>query len=276
MIGYIGGKSTIGKWIKEFIPDEGIDNYIEPFGGMFWTYFNLSKKRIKGFNKIIYNDFNPVNANFINCALNPEKFYQVAKEIEYQKTERSLRGTEFKEKRKKYQKNVFDSQKRFLRNQPNYNWGAEYAYLLSHSYSGAKPKTSDYIQNTKYRSILNKLSGVNKNFIPKLKYISRVENLDFEKLILKYDDEKSFFYLDPPYFECEDYYSNHNFTNSTHGRLVKVMKEMKGKWVLSYYDFPQLSLWFPKDKYRWEEKVFQKTSVSSHKVFAKEILIMNY
>ena len=38
------------------------------------------------------------------------------------------------------------------------------------------------------------------------------------------------------------------------GPLFDVMKKMKGKWGLSYYDFPQLSEWFPKDEYVWEQK----------------------
>ena len=37
MFSYIGGKSKIGKWIKEFIPTD-METYVEPFSGAFWVY----------------------------------------------------------------------------------------------------------------------------------------------------------------------------------------------------------------------------------------------
>jgi len=40
MISYIGGKARIGKWIKEYIPQD-IETYVEGFSGMFWVFFNM-------------------------------------------------------------------------------------------------------------------------------------------------------------------------------------------------------------------------------------------
>ena len=57
------------------------------------------------------------------------------------------------------------------------------------------------------------------------------------------------------------------------------MKKMKGKWSLSYYDFPQLSEWFPKDEYVWEQKDFAKAAAAKKGVKQNkgtELLIMNY
>jgi hypothetical protein len=54
---------------------------------------------------------------------------------------------------------------------------------------------------------------------------------------------------------------------------------MKGKFSLSYYDFPQLSEWFPKDEYKWESKEFAKAAMAkAGKAQTKgtELLIMNY
>jgi hypothetical protein len=48
--------------------------------------------------------------------------------------------------------------------------------------------------------------------------------------------------------------------------------------VLSYYDFPELSKWFPKSKFNWQEKDFNRQN-SSKKVGTakgKEILILSY
>ena len=38
MISYIGGKSQIGTWIRDYIPND-IETYVETFGGMFWVFF---------------------------------------------------------------------------------------------------------------------------------------------------------------------------------------------------------------------------------------------
>ena len=52
----------------------------------------------------------------------------------------------------------------------------------------------------------------------------------------------------------------------------------KGKFVLSYYDFPELETLFPKHKYFWIEKEFNKQNASKSKgaCKGKEILITNY
>ncbi len=62
-----------------------------------------------------------------------------------------------------------------------------------------------------------------------------IEHKDFENLINQYNEEGSFFYCDPPYYEAEHYY-NVPFTNDDHYRLRKVLKNIQGKFLLSYND----------------------------------------
>ena len=40
-LSYIGGKSRIGVWIRNYIPNN-IETYVEPFAGMFWVFFKLN------------------------------------------------------------------------------------------------------------------------------------------------------------------------------------------------------------------------------------------
>jgi hypothetical protein len=61
--------------------------------------------------------------------------------------------------------------------------------------------------------------------------------------------------------------------------LAKVLKGVEGKFSLSYYDFPLLSEWFPKDEYRWESQEFAKAAAAKKgkkQNNAVELLIMNY
>ena len=93
------------------------------------------------------------------------------------------------------------------------------------------------------------------SFQKKLEKINFCENLDFEKVIDKYDSDKSYFYVDPPYWKTENYYSNHDFDRDDHERLCNQLKQIKGKFSLSYYDFDLLSQWLPKNKFVWEQKI---------------------
>lgn len=65
-----------------------------------------------------------------------------------------------------------------------------------------------------------------------------VENQDFETLIKHYDRPDAFFYADPPYFSTEDMYEV-GFGWDDHVRLRDTLKNIKGKFLLSYNDCPE-------------------------------------
>ncbi len=103
-----------------------------------------------------------------------------------------------------------------------------------------------------------------------------IENKDFEALIKHYDREGSFFYLDPPYWESEGVYSNINFTRETHERLRDTLKNIKGKFMLSYNDCPEIRelykdfIIIPVERMNNLTQRYEKGSVY------KEVLILNY
>lgn len=66
-----------------------------------------------------------------------------------------------------------------------------------------------------------------------------VENQDFETLIKHYDRPDAFFYADPPYFSTEDMYAV-DFNLDDHVRLKDTLKNIKGKFLLSYNDCPEI------------------------------------
>jgi DNA adenine methylase len=67
-----------------------------------------------------------------------------------------------------------------------------------------------------------------------------IENKDFQNLISSQDREETLFYLDPPYFETEKYYQNVEFKREDHERLYNSLKNIKGKFILSYNDCPYI------------------------------------
>ena len=61
-LSYIGGKSRIGTWIRNYIPND-IETFVEPFSGMFWVFFRLELSNYPNLKTVVYNDFNPLNVN---------------------------------------------------------------------------------------------------------------------------------------------------------------------------------------------------------------------
>ena len=279
MLSYIGGKSKIGKWIVPFY-DKNMETYVEPFGGMFWCFFNMDLKEFSNLKKVVYNDFNPLNHNLFKCIQNPTELLNAINAIECQKFGEEVTPPIYKEQFVRFQAEIFGEN--FSVEPGNYEVAAKYVYILTQVFSGSKPETSSFIDlkgkyKSKYLTFRDKLSKP--DWIEHFLKITDVENMDFEEVIKKYDSPTTYFYVDPPYWKTENYYSNHDFDREDHERLANVLKGMEGKYSLSYYDFPLLSEWFPKDQYKWEMKEFAKAASAkkgTKQNMGEELLIMNY
>jgi len=95
----------------------------------------------------------------------------------------------------------------------------------------------------------------------------------------KWDGKNSYFYQDPPYMGTEKFYSKHDFGKNDHERLSNHLKNINGKFSLSYYYFEQLEEWFPKTEYNWQSKLFKKAAAAKYgkkQTNGEEFLIMNY
>jgi len=279
MISYIGGKSKIGKWIVPFYPTD-METYVEPFSGMFWCFFNMDMEKYPNLKKVVYNDFNPLNYNLFQCVQNPSELQRVMDEIEVQKVGVTDTPIELREKFNTFQSEIFSEG--FQVGQRDYLVAAKYVYVLSQVFSGSKPETSNFIDlkgkyRSKYLAFRDKLSKP--KWVDHFLRITDVENLDFQDVIEKYDSPSSYFYVDPPYWKTENYYSNHDFDRDDHERLAISLNNIKGKFSLSYYDFELLHDWFPENRFRWEKKEFAKAAAAkkgTKQNMGEELLILNY
>ena len=280
MISYIGGKSRIGKWIVPFYPKD-METYVEGFSGMFWCFFNMDLTHYPKLKNIVYNDFNPLNANLFKCVRNHKELLKECDKLVVQEKGVIPTNPICKQNFENFQKEIFANDF-VIGDEPNYEVAAKYVYVLTQVFSGSKPETSKFIDlkgnyHSKFTSFKNKLQ--NSNYQKLFESITHVENMDFEDLLKKYDSPTTYFYMDPPYWKTENYYSNHDFDVNDHTRLANTLKSLKGKWSLSYYDFPLLSEWFPKDEYVWASKQFAKAAAAKKGVsqnMGEELLIMNY
>ena len=279
MISYIGGKSKIGKWIVPFYPED-METYLETFGGMFWCFFNMDLSKYPNLKKVVYNDFNPLNYNLFQCIKNPTLLLEAINSIPCQQFGEEITPTIYKEQFNNFQSELFESG--FTINYPDYVVASKYVYILTSVFSGSKPETSSFIDlkgkyKSKYLTFRDKL--LKPEWVEHFLRITDVENMDFADVIKKYDSPTTYIYLDPPYYRTENYYSNHDFGRKDHERLADCLKNIQGKFSLSYYDFDLLHGWFPEDQYRWERKEFAKAAAAKKgktQNMGEELLIMNY
>ena len=279
MLSYIGGKSKIGKWIVPFY-DKDMETYLETFGGMFWCFFNMNLKEFPNLNKVVYNDFNPLNYNLFKCAQNPNELLKAINSIDCQKFGVEQTPEIYRNQFVSFQSELFT--KDITIPEYDYETAAKYVYILTQVFSGSKPETSKFIDlkgkyKSKYLTFRDKL--MKPDWVDHFLKITDVENMDFADVINKYDSPSTYIYLDPPYWKTENYYSNHDFDRNDHERLANVLHGVQGKFSLSYYDFDLLREWFPEDHYTWVRKEFAKAAAAKQgekQNMGEELLIMNY
>ena len=111
-----------------------------------------------------------------------------------------------------------------------------FAISVVQSFSGTRNSWGYYISaNTRKSSSTRWLSFLRRlNQIRERLSVVQIECLDFRKVIEKYDTPNTLFYLDPPYVQKEHYYRM-GFTEKDHRDLAEILKNIKGKFVLSYY-----------------------------------------
>ena len=269
MFSYLGGKKFQAKWIASQFPKH--NTYVEPFGGAYWVYF-MANHQIDQAHTNVYNDFNKDIANIFHCARYDDiKFLKSLLSYENQNKE------------------LFDQFRSELTPfNTNFELGdidraTKYLYLQTQSFSGdTLTEKTKYVDlkgkyKSKYLHFIDKIS--NKKWLYHIKGINNIHNESFETIIDLYDKPDTLFYCDPPYYKMEDYYVQ-DFQRSQHEDLANKLKSIKGKFVLSYYDFPQLSEWFPKEEYHWTTKEFSKANSTKSKKKTtsrgEELLIMNF
>ncbi len=98
-----------------------------------------------------------------------------------------------------------------------------------------------------------------------------IENLNYREFIEKYDAAGTLFYLDPPYYGSEDYYGPGAFSRADFADLAQILAGIKGKFILSINDTPQIRETFA--AFEWEEAAVTYTFKGGDPCDAKELII---
>lgn len=247
-IGWIGGKKLLRDEIIKRFPLK-IGRYIEVFGGAAWVLFHKERHA----EVEVYNDANGDLVNLFKCVKHhcPE----VQRELTFMLNSREL----FEDFKSQYNvRGMTDIQK-----------AARFFMLLKTSYGS---------NGRSYGCVKKDISVMLEYLIQIEKRLSRViiENKDFEDLIRVYDKPDSLSYFDPPYYGTERYYQA-EFSKEDHLRLSNVLKNMKGKFLLSYNNceyIRELYKDFKIDEINRNHNLVSRYSDTEHNY--KELLIRNY
>lgn len=213
-IPWVGGKSQLRKTILEYFPVEPVTRYIEVFGGGGWMLFSREQHAPTE----IFNDIDGQLVNLYRCVKyhceELQRELKVAEQVPLNSREQF-----FDYRAQLKQPGLTDIQR-----------AARYYYIIRISYGadrhsyGCSKKTLDPIDDLP--EIQRRLKKV------------VIENRDFEAILKAYDSAGSFFYLDPPYFKAEHFYMG--FASEDHQRLYDGLKRVRGKWLLSYNNAPEI------------------------------------
>lgn len=99
-----------------------------------------------------------------------------------------------------------------------------------------------------------------------------IENRPYARLIELHDRPHTFFYIDPPYYGCEDDYGKGIFNREDFGRLGELLGGIKGKFILSINDVPEMRRVFRGFKLREVTTTYQVGA----KKRVRELLVANY
>lgn len=210
LIGWIGGKRLLRKTISQLIPAD-IDAYVEPFGGAAWVM--LYKERWADLE--VYNDLDDRLVNlFLQVKYHPD---ELIKELSMTLASRSLFYRIIK------QEGLTEIQK-----------AARFMFLISRSFGG-KGEHFGTSKKQGASSLYNRLERI-KQLNKRLDRVI-IENLSYEQVFEKYDAPNNLFYCDPPYVTGCTYSISKHFD---HQLLRDALGKLKGKFVLSYDDCPEV------------------------------------
>lgn len=242
IISWIGGKKSLRKMIYERFP-KSYGRYIEVFGGGGWILFGKQPER----DLEVYNDFNGNLANLFSVVrdqplafikelgylpLNSRSIFNLYKEIiqlqriedTYVDNELELSKIYFTELQYEELKEIYTKHTEMQ----DVRLAAIFFKLIRYSYGSSCDSYS--CKGYDVRKIFAQIWRASDRLANTV-----IENKDFEALINQYDRDDAFFYLDPPYYTTEGMYEV-VFTKEDHVRLRDTLKNIKGKFLLSYND----------------------------------------
>lgn len=213
-LSYVGGKNRLARLIIDRIPQH--TTYVEPFAGGAQVFFQKTPSSVE-----VLND---LDGELVN-------FYRVCQH-HYEELQRYLRFIlRSREEYDRLQRTPPDTLTDILR-------AARYFYLQKTSFGGriTRQSMSRHVSKPPGFPSVN-ISQIIEDTHERLLKV-QIERLPYQQVIDKYDTPETFFYIDPPYYGIECY--RYNLGNEEFGRMAELLESIKGKFILSLNDVPDV------------------------------------
>ena len=250
LAGWMGGKSLLARRIIERMPDHTC--YAEPFAGAAWVLFKKPESKVE-----VINDINKDVVTLYRCIQwHLEEFIRYFKWV-------LVSREEFERLKNADPDTLTDIQR-----------SARFYYLQQACFGGRIASPSFGYAATR---------GPKLNLLRIEEYLSAahlrlarvyVECLPYAEVISRYDGPGTFFYLDPPYWDCEHYYGKGIFSREDFSRLAGQLAGIKGKFILSLNDTPGVREVFT--EFDIEAMQTKYTCSNGKNMTAGEVLVKNY
>lgn len=247
-LSYIGGKNRLAKRVIEIFPEHL--TYVEAFAGGAQVFFRKEPSKVE-----VLNDLDGEIVNFYRvCQQHYEELLRYFRHVVVSRTwfdllKRSDPAT------------LTDIQR-----------AARYLYLLRNCFASL-------VRSPVYHRNVIQPPSFNLESLPKLienahKRLERVqlECAPYEEVIRRFDRQTTLFYLDPPYWGRKLY--RHNLGEADFEKLAGQLKKIRGKFILSLNDVPEVRRLFRSFHVRGVELHYTSQKAAGKRY--KEVLITNF
>jgi DNA adenine methylase len=249
-LAWLGGKSQLADRIIERMPAHTA--YCEVFAGAAWVLFKKPESKVE-----IINDINRELVTLYRCVKHhlPELVQQFRWLL--------------------IARDEFD---RFMQTPPDgltdIQRAARFFYLAKTSFGAKISKPTFGIAATGAPRL--NLLRIEEDLSEAHLRLARVfiENKPYAQVIDRFDKTGTLFYIDPPYWDCENDYGKGLFSKDDFGALASQLDGIKGKFILSLNDVPAVRKTFANFHI---EKVVTRYSIAAKSTQpAGEVLITNF
>ena len=215
-LAWLGGKSRLADQIIELMPPH--TTYCEVFAGAAWVFFKKPESKVE-----IINDINRELVTLYRCV--QHHLPELVQQFRWMLVAREQFDI--------FMKTPADTLTDIQRS-------ARFFYLSKTAF-GAKVSKPTFGSAATAPPRLN-LTRIEEDLSEAHLRLSRVfvECRPFQDVIKKFDKPGTLFYVDPPYWGGEKDYGAGIFSRDDFGRLAEQLAGIKGKFILSINDVPQI------------------------------------
>lgn len=219
VVPYIGGKRILSRRLVEIIAAEPHGLYAEPFVGMGGVFF---RRRSRPEVEVI----NDISTDIVNVFRILQRHYQQLLDVlKWQICSRA----EFE---------------RLVAADPDLltdlERAARWIYLQRAGFGGKVVGQAFGVDKfTGARFNLTKVVPMLEDVHERLVGVC-IERLPYADLIRRYDRPDALFYIDPPYFGCENSYGAGVFSKSDYEALRAILSGIQGRFIMSINDVPEM------------------------------------